>query len=164
MKSQYGSIRSTAAAKGGDHTQNNPIGRKWSALALGGLLFASVLALSPSSVKAQCPQGWNITGQWGLKQRNQAEPNAMTLTTKPNRNALLQGSASYGTGAKQVTGRVKGSINGTDVYIEIGWSNGLTGIYEGKISPQGKIEGAGWEARSPSKKVSWYSTRSMTCR
>ena len=155
---------STTDAKAGDQLRNNPTHRRWLALALGGFIFISVLALVASSVEAQCPRGWDISGGWGLKQSNMGEPVAMSLSTKPNRHAFVQGSASYGTGSKQVTGGVTGSINGSDVYIEIAWSNGKTGIYEGKVSPQGKIEGTGWEARSPSKKVSWFSTRPMNCR
>jgi hypothetical protein len=116
------------------------------------------------SVAAQCPRGWDISGEWGLKQSNQAEPNAMSLRTNPKRPAFIHGTASYTTGSKQVTGRVKGSINGSDVFIEIAWSNGLTGIYEGKVGPQGKLEGSGHEARDPLRKVSWYSTKPMTCR
>jgi hypothetical protein len=177
MKTKYNSTRSTVEANGGDQTQNNIIRRKWSALALpqglaGCLVFVSVLALLPSSVEAaECREGWDLgsTWTWKLKQSNQAEPNAMKLTVH-SRN-LLYGMASYGTGAKKVDGKVTGSIHSASIHLEIFWSNGLIGIYDGQITPwkdggfgtYGRIKGTAYEKKTPGFKVSWSADEMIRC-
>jgi hypothetical protein len=136
---------------------------------LGGWLFISVCALSPSSSDAQCGQTWDVTGSWGLKQSNQAAPNSLVLkggwtleggVVKPR----IRGRASYPSGRGKVQGYVIAYVNGNNVRLEISWDNRLTGIYDAKIGDDGRIAGTGYERGSPSKKVSWSSDRPMVCR
>jgi hypothetical protein len=77
----------------------------------------------------------------------------------------VNGHAMYQTGGRDtaVGGSVTGRVSGNDVELVISWSNGLVGIYNGKIDPQGKITGTGYEKNSPSKKVSWFSDKAMPC-
>jgi hypothetical protein len=138
--------------------------RRSLAIGPGAMLFASILALSPSSAEAQCPQGWDISGGWGLKQSNQAVPNALVLGHAFTGKDEVNGSASYRNDrGKFIEGAVKGTVAGNNVHLEISWDNALTGIYDGKVGPRGNIEGTGYEKRSPSVKVSWFSDRAMLC-
>jgi hypothetical protein len=157
--------------------RNCMIRRKRIAEGLGGcLLLFSVFAPLSSPVKGQCPQGWNVGTSWGLKQSNQEEPNHMILGVEFRERRIstegfyhyyrFSGTASYGrdvSGQTSTTGTVKGNVSGNDINLEISWSNGLTGIYNGKIGPRGRIAGTGYEKRTPSKKVSWFSDTAMIC-
>jgi hypothetical protein len=148
---------------------NTAIRCKRSALLLGAWLFTAMCTLSPSSSQAQCDQGWDVTGSWGLKQSNQAAPNSLVLKAgwsseggvlKPR----IRGRASYPSGRGKVEGYVIAYVTGNDLHLEISWDNGLTGIYDGKIGGGGRMSGTGYERGSPSKKVSWSSDRPMICR
>lgn len=141
------------------------------AVGLGAFLFASVLALLPPSVEATqipCPEGWDISGNWGLIQSNQTAPSSISILGSSGISRVggklpeegISGDASY----PGMKGRVNGKVAGFNVHLEISWNNNLTGIYDGKIRPGGKIEGTGYEKGSPSRKVSWYSDRAMICR
>ena len=158
MKTKHQPVLSAPVTRGGDQTQNNSIRRKWLPMALAGL-FVSIVAQSPS-VKAQCPQGWDISGEWGLRQSNQAVRNSLVLK-KSGTN--VTGRASYPTGVATIEGSVKGNISENDVRVEISWSNGRTGIYEGTVRPNGQIVGTGYEKKSPGTTVDWSSDRVMQC-
>ena len=66
-------------------------------------------------------------------------------------------------GASTVSGTVDGTVEGDSFAVKIEWDNNTTGVYEGTIGPSGKIEGKGWERRSPRTKVRWYSETRMVC-
>lgn len=122
-----------------------------------------VILFLPSPVKGQCPQGWNVSGGWRIKQSNQEVPNSLRLSVDGG--GAINGLARYQTGgrATSVSGSVTGRISGNDLELVISWSNGLVGVYNGRIDPQGKITGTGYEKSSPSKKVSWFSDKPMNC-
>jgi hypothetical protein len=175
MKTKYNSTPSATDARSHDGTPNNSIRRKRSPLALRGFFLASILALSVSSVKAQCTGVWDVGGEWGLKQGSIR--NAMSLyqngtavsgkasfeTNQPGSDGFLGivGKKYGGTGT--VNGSVAGTVTGDNFYIKIVWDNQTTGVYNGKIGPQGQLTGSGYEIRSPSKKVPWFSDRPMKC-
>ena len=139
------------------------VGKGIAARVSASLVSLSILVLIASPAEAQCPQGWDISGVWGLKQSNQAEPNQMTLGVQRG-GVIIQGTASYRKESTRVKGVVTGNLTGDSVYMEINWSNGLTGVYSGTIGPRGKLQGTSYEKGSPSVKVSWNSTRPMICR
>jgi hypothetical protein len=87
------------------------------------------------------------------------------LRLSADQGGTINGLARYQTGGRDtsVSGSVTGKVSGDDIELVISWSNGLVGVYNGKIDPQGKITGTGYEKRSPSKKVSWFSDRAMLC-
>jgi hypothetical protein len=169
MKTKHHLILSAPVIQSGGQTQNASIRRRWFALALGGWLFTSVCALSPSASEAQCPQGWDVTGTWGLKQSNQAAPNSLFLkggwTSEGGvLKSRIRGRASYPSGRGKMEGYVIAYVTGNNLHVEISWDNGLTGIYDGKIGEGGRIAGTCYERGSPSTKYSWYSDRAMICR
>ena len=171
MKTKYNSTLSAADAKSGDHTHNGSIHRKWSALALGGLLFTSLFALPAPLAEAQCKQ-WNVGHGWRFKQGTL--PVDMNLQQK---GTVVTGTASFtGTTIKAsdnvmgsfgqeglIYGDVDGTVKGDSFAVKIYWNNDTIGVYEGTIRPSGKIEGKGWERRSPRTKVRWYSETRMVC-
>jgi hypothetical protein len=163
MKTKHHPILSAAGAKACDQAieSTRPIRRVRPAVGLSALLLVILFLSSP--VKGQCPQGWNVGGHWGLKQSNQEVPNNMRL--RMDGGGTITGTAWYqaGAGAKLERGPVTGRVSGNDVEFVVSWSNGLVGVYNGKIDPQGKITGTGYEKNSPSKKVSWFSDKAMSC-
>ena len=141
-------------AQRGEQTQNNSIPRRWFALGLGGLLFILVFALSPSPMQAACKE-WYVAGKWAMQQSNGA------LTRLELRQ---DGTRVTGTAADSGLGNVTGNILGNDFYLEIVWyQEGKTGIYRGKVASNGRMDGTGYEKRSPGVKVTWFSTESMRC-
>jgi hypothetical protein len=176
MKTKYNSTLSAAEARRHEGAQNNSIRHQRSALMLRGFLLASVFVLSVSSVKAQCAKGWSVLGKWGLKQGTIV--NSMDLYQSGNRvygKASFQGmiqrptkgglfsSGKFGEWGT-IDGRVEGTVTGDNFYIKIVWTNNTTGVYNGKIGPQGQLAGTGYEIRSPSTKVNWSSDKNMVCR
>ncbi len=110
MKTKHHPILSVAIIQGGDKTLKNKIPRKRFAFGLSGLLFTSLVALAPLPMQAECPRGWDVSGNWGLKQSNQKAPNFMQLQMDPQ--GQITGSASYpmGAGGSRMNGGVKGRI------------------------------------------------------
>jgi hypothetical protein len=163
MKTKHYSILSAAASKACQQAIKSarPTGCGRSILGLSALLLVILFLSSP--VKGQCPQGWNVSGGWRLKQSNQGVPNSLRLSMDGG--GTINGLARYQTGGRDtsVSGSVTGRVSGNDVELVISWSNGLVGVYNGKIDPQGKITGTGYEKSSPSKKVSWFSDKAMVC-
>lgn len=162
---------STKTAKSENETLNriSPILTKLRNGIFLGLASSAFFLLSPSvQAQAHC-QRWDVSGQWGFKQSNQAALNQLDLRQK---NQVLTGTASYASGKGSVKGSIQGflwpSYSGSpptpaEIKMTIYWENGWVGVYEGKISPEGRIEGTGYERRSPQTKVSWFSNRLMRC-
>ncbi len=156
----------------GDQTLNNTIPHRF-ALALGGLLFTSIFALSASPVEAQCQQ-WNVGHGWRLKQG----PTNVDLDLHQNA-TVITGTASFVMrvikerdaihlgrtfGSNQtVNGDVDGTVKGNHFAVIIHWDNNTTGVYNGEIGDSGRIEGTGYEQRSRSVKVNWHSDTHMEC-
>lgn len=165
MKTKHYPILSAAGAKACDQAIKStcPLRRGRPVLGLSALLLVTVILFLSSPVKGQCPQGWNVSGGWRLKQSNQGVPNSLRLSMDGG--GTINGLARYQTGGRDtgVSGSVTGRVSGNDVELVIAWSNGLVGVYNGKIDPQGKITGTGYEKNSPSKKVSWFSDKAMVC-
>ncbi len=175
MKTKNNSPLSATEAQSGDHSQNNASRCQWPALTLGGFLFAFVFALSALSVKAECQQ-WNVGHKWRFRQGSKVV-NEKTVTTTVDMNLQQEGTVLTGTANLQdtypadghvyvlwkVSGTVDGTVEGDQFAVKIEWNNGTTGVYEGTIGPSGKIEGKGWEIRSPRTKARWYSETRMGC-
>jgi hypothetical protein len=164
VKTKYNSTLSTVEAKGGDKTQNNSTRRKWSALALGGFLFISVFALSAPLAEAQCRE-WKVGFEWRFKQGTYQYPVEMNLQQYRTE---LTGRACHRVKGEigqyyNVCGTVDGTVEGDQFAVKIEWNNETTGVYKGTIGPTGKIEGEGWEIRSPGTKIRWYSVTRMIC-
>src|SRR3954468_18346260 len=163
MKIKHHPILSAAGAKARLQAieRTGPIRRARPTLSFSALLLI-VLSFS-GSINGQCPQGWNVSGGWRFKQSNQAALNSLRLSA--GEGGDITGVARYQTGGRDtsVSGSVTGRVSGNDVELVVSWSNGLVGVYNGTIDPQGKITGTGYEKKSPSKKVSWFSERALVC-
>ena len=172
MKTKNYSTLSAADAKSGGQKQNNSIRRKWSALALGGLLFISIFALSAPPVEAECKQ-WNVGHGWRFKQGS----TNVNLDLHQNGTVITGSAVIYGAllnkpsgsatpsfrGFADLKGTVDGTVKGDSFAVKVYWNNQDIGVYDGTIRPSGKIEGKGYEQRSPSTKVNWYSETTMKC-
>ena len=175
MKTKYHSTLSTADAKDGDPTRNHSIRRKGYALALGGFLFTSLFALPAPLAEAQCQQ-WSVGHGWRFKQGTRTS-NGHIVATIVDMNLQQRGTVVTGTAVLRDTytdkgvayvlwstsGTVDGTVKGDAYAVKIEWDNDTTGVYEGTIGPSGKIEGKGWERRTPRTKVRWYSETRMVC-
>jgi hypothetical protein len=63
-------------------------------------------------------------------------------------------------------GEVDGTIDGDRFHAKIFWRYGETGVYDGKVSPQGRIEGKAYIKQDPNnaaRKCTWYSNERMEC-
>jgi hypothetical protein len=163
MKTKHEPTLSTPVIKSGDHVRNNTIRRKWFAIALGGFLFTSIFALSAPPVEAQC-QYWDVSGKWQFKQGSRQAALDVTLDLRQKGRTVITGTASHQpAGTTGVSGNVDGTVEGDSFAVHIYWANNTVGVYDGTIRPSGKIEGTGYEQRSPSIKVNWHSTGVMKC-
>ena len=162
----YPTLSAAEDGKSGDHTQNGSIRRKWFALSLGGFLFTSIFALSAPSVEAECKQ-WSVGHGWQFKQGSGFGAIKVDLDLHQN-GTVITGTASHlppgnAESGISVRGTVDGTVEGDQFAVKIEWNNSTTGVYEGTIGPSGKIEGKGWEIRSPRTRVRWYSETRMVC-
>jgi hypothetical protein len=139
-------------------------------------LFFSAAATTASSgvaaaADAECSR-WDLNGEWKLVQTNETAP---TFTLQQSENAL-QGSATYwythesecvlafcGDDYYRVDASVDGTVNGDSFEIVAYWNNGTTGVYTGKIGPQGRIQGSGYDRQHPQTMANWYSDRTAKC-
>lgn len=134
------------------------------------LLFAAALALMPISAEAQCSTGWDASGEWSIKQRGSKYTNRLTLVQK---NRVITGDAITSIdikggfldpgGRDPLGGTVDGTIDGDSLSIQIFWANGLTGVYNGKVLPSGRLDGEAWEKASPNIRQTWYSVGVLKC-
>jgi hypothetical protein len=127
------------------------------------LLFLAFMLL-PYSAKAQCAAGWNVGGKWFMNQGG--TPVSMDLVQT---GGLVKGTAHYSNGPvdnryTEIYGDVEGTVKNDDFNVHIYWqAYGLSSVYSGKISPQGRIDGEGYGTEKPSKKFAWFSSVQMTC-
>ena len=142
----------------GDRTLNNTIRCRWFALGLGGFLFVSVFALSPSPMQAGWCPDWDVGHKWAFNQGS-----IRVYLDLHQNGTVITGTAGHQPGGYIVYGTVDGTVKGDHFAIHIYWKNNTTGVYNGTIRPTGRIEGTGYEIRSPSVKVNWYSETTMGC-
>ena len=174
MKTKHHSILSAPVTQSGDQTRNNPMRRRWSALALGGFLFTSIFALPPPSVEAQC-QRWDVSGKWQLRRGDNAELAIVNLQQSDwqGQSAHLSGRGDLylqdpGTYSKQRAGEISGNITGnsfTMAFLVPRVSERQEAFMErvrftGTIGADGKIEGF---TTIDKIKTRWFSASSMKC-
>lgn len=181
MKTQHRSARAgqpvLSAAKTesgyGRKIRQHAASSKHAVLALVGIIVASLVGgLAIPAEAAECP-GWYAGSKWGIRQSN----GPFVGVRLEQRENLLQGDAAYTfdsqdkilllfDGAQRtniIRGSVDGSIKGTDFTIHIYWENGEIGIYTGKISPSGKVEGDTYSKQDPKRKATWFSDGVLAC-
>lgn len=129
------------------------------------------LSLAPTVVAADepaCAQ-WRVDGQWSAIQSN-GPPPIFTLTQN---GTVLLGKASYAVWTEGglleaddltiVFGSVDGTIKGDDFNVTVYWNNGTTGVYTGKVGPQGRIEGSAYDKLHPQTTAIWHSDGTALC-
>jgi hypothetical protein len=129
-----------------------------------GVLFA-VLALLPISAHAQC-KNWDASGDLAIIQRGQANPIYLTLEQKGRvitGGAHLDIPGSNGNFGGEITAAVDGTIDGDSFSVQLFWNNHQTGIYIAKVLPSGRLDGEGYEKRSPNIRVPWHSLGVLKC-
>ena len=131
------------------------------AIALSSWIVLSVYATllsAPAQAAGECVV-WDMRGEWNFVQSNDT---IATLTLGYEGNGI-QGSARHLTFGGFVTGSVDGLANGDSLELTVYWNNGTTGVYSGKIGPQGRITGTGYDAQHPNTMANFYSDRTAKC-
>ena len=126
--------------------------------------FVTLITFSTSSSRAQCAQ-WDVSGYQLLKQGT----TSVALNLIQN-GSLVSGNAEYdalindGADFVRIRGDVDGSVQGNNFNVHVYWNyNGLIGVYDGVISPQGRAEGDGYGKENPSKKFLWFIRDPVKC-
>jgi len=135
-----------------------------------GLLIWAVLTLVPIAAEAQCTTGWDASGKWSIKQAGSPYTNDLTLEQKGRvitgvalTYRETRGGIFIKGGKTTISGTVDGTIDGDNLSIQIFWRDGLTGVYNGKFLPSGRLDGVAWEKASPSRTQTWYSVGVLKC-
>jgi hypothetical protein len=168
MKTKHDPILFAADAKSCDQPPNNSIRSKWSALALGGFLFASICALSAPPAKAQCQQ-YDVSGQWTIQQGHFSIPVALTQKDKTVSGTAFHQSkkdsdeAYVDVETRNVHGQVTGTVEGDSFNVQINWAGGGAGAYRGKISRSGKLSGTTYDMNKPSSTARWSTLHIFSC-
>lgn len=139
-------------------------------LLLYSLFLVAIFVLQPISARAQCSTSWDASGKWSIKQAGSSYTNDLTLE---QRGRVITGVAltlrdtSGGIfipgGRTTISGTVDGTIDGDNLSIQIFWRDGLTGVYNGKFLPSGRLDGVAWEKASPNRTQTWYSVGVLKC-
>jgi len=141
----------------GDKTLNNSIPRKWSALALGGFLFTSIFALSPSPVEAECQR--DFSGEWTIHQDSYSIPVSLSQNGK-----TVSGTASQShKNDPVIKGRVTGTVEGSSISVEVNWENGAVGVYNGRIDQFDMLFGTTQDKNNPRSVANWVAEHHFKC-
>jgi hypothetical protein len=130
-----------------------------------GLVFAAVVALLPISAHAQC-SNWDASGVSEFRQHDQVNPILVKLEQKGR---VLTGSAQFDAhGSKafssvKVTGTVDGTIEGDRFSVQIFWPDGLTGVYNAKVLPSGRLDGETYDKNHSNIRDTWSSGGVLKC-
>ncbi len=131
-------------------------------------MFASVLGVSlPASAGAQCTS-WDASGNLTILQRGSNDNIGLTLEQK---GMVITGTAGYdarndthgGFGRKHVQGNVDGAINGDSFSVQIFWPDNLTGVYNAKILPSGRLDGETYDKNNSKIRQTWRSEGVLKC-
>jgi len=130
-----------------------------------GLALAAPMAAADEPACAQ----WRVDGNWSAIQSN-GPPAVFTLSQN---GSVLLGKASYAVWYEGglletddltiVFGSVDGTIKGDNFDVTVYWNNGTTGVYTGKVGPQGRIEGSAYDKLHPQTTAIWHSDGTALC-
>ena len=132
------------------------------ALSVSGLMVVALTSLSlPLAARAQAP-----CAQWSprsLREIVQGQGTHVNTNLHRGNGTAIEGTASYTVIRNQggervgsgVDGRVQGTLDGNHFKIDITWSDGTTGVYEGRIRPDGSIVGTTFDRAHSGASVQW---------
>ena len=122
-------------------------------------LLAVIVVLLPISAGAQC-KNWYVGGVWEIEQRGLTYNIVLTLNQDGN---LLTGTAGISTNKGYPAVKVKGTIDGDRVRFQIFWIDDSIGVYEAKFLSSGRLDGNGWEIKTPNITHIWQSKKQFKC-
>lgn len=127
------------------------------------LLAAAASWLLASAAQAQCLQ-WNIAGSWQLAQANGPAPR-LELQQDGDQ---VRGRAVYLQTAERGAdydnaGSVDGTVVGDELHLTIYWEQASVGVYNGKIAPDGAVQGGTYDKRNPDAYALWSSDHKAVC-
>ncbi len=108
---------------------------------------------------AQCQQ-WNVSGVWNIEQRGLKY--AIVLTMEQN-GEVLTGKARISTNSGYPAVNVYGTLKGDLVNFRILWIDGSIGVYDAQFHPAGRLNGHGYEKKTPNIRHMWQSNKKFKC-
>lgn len=141
------------------------------------MLLGLTLAVTPLSSVHAC-ENWDLTGPFSISQSN----NLTVTGTFQQVGKELKGKASYfsptlGDHGTRLNGEVSGSVDGDALHFNVYWYGGYVecssecvgstydaaGVYDGSVSPNGRMSGLNWAAADPAHKVTWSAAAPASC-
>jgi hypothetical protein len=122
-------------------------------------LIAILLVWMPAPVAAQCAK-WDASGTWEIKQ--QGLKYGILVTLQQNGRAL-NGYAHISTNKHYGPVNADGVIDGDDLTLQIFWQDGSVGVYNAKFLPSGRLDGTGYEKKTPNITHMWHSQNPLKC-
>ena len=134
-------------------------------LSVGGLSL-----ICPAEAQAACNE-WTFPASMFLTQSNDTQ---VIITISPVEGGY-SGRANYRRPDKIVergiivSGDVDGMIDNANIQLIIHWDrlsnlNGSTGVYNGTVSPQGRMSGTAYDQEHPETKANWFISQLAQCR
>jgi hypothetical protein len=128
------------------------------------LLLAACFGMLSGSVAAQCDKGWNASGILTIRQRGQFFFIKLTMEQKGK---VITGTADHiadnNGGVRQVEGTVDGTLEGDNFSIQIFWPEDLTGVYNAKILPSGRLDGETFDKNNSRIRQPFHSEGLLRC-
>ncbi len=133
-------------------------------VALGAMWLAFLVAVSASTVNAQCRQ-WNLSGEWRILQ---GKGTWITLNVNQSGTVItgkvgFERMAPKGVDLIEVGGSIDGTVVGDAFNAQIYWNNGLIGVYHGRIGHQGRLVGDTYDKNQPTSRMPWHSAEPLKC-
>jgi hypothetical protein len=129
------------------------------------VLLAAVFILLPISAQAQCTN-WHAGGDLSISQPGLGVGVLFWLRLT-QKGRVITGTADYdgiiSDRYQTIAGTVEGTLDGNSFSVQIFWQNGLTGVYNAKVLPTGRLDGEAYEKSTPNIRVSWHSLDVLKC-
>jgi hypothetical protein len=122
-------------------------------------LLAALLAVLPVSAHAQCKK-WDVSGVWEIRQSGLKY--GIIVDLRQNGRVLI-GSANISTNLHYGPVKADGTIDGDNVSLQIFWQDGTVGVYNAKFLPSGRLDGNGYEKKTPNITHIWQSSKQFKC-
>lgn len=128
------------------------------------LMLVACFALLSVPAAAQCDKGWNASGILPIRQRGQFFHIELTMEQKGK---VITGTADHiadnDGGVRQVEGKVDGTLEGDNFSIQIFWPEDLTGVYNAKILPSGRLDGETFDKNNSRIRQPFHSEGLLRC-
>ncbi|MBK7392868.1 MAG: hypothetical protein IPI64_06135 [Chloracidobacterium sp.] len=122
-------------------------------------LLAVIVVLLPISAGAQC-KNWYVGGVWEIKQSGLKY--GIIVDLKQNDRVLI-GTANISTNLNYGPVKAKGTIDGDNLSLQIFWQDGTVGVYNAKFLSSGRLDGNGYEKKTPNITHIWQSKKQFKC-